>query len=75
VTTANDWWDLPYAAIAAGAQSALGLVRGHWEHSAPITWPPPETYREVKRIAQRVLPGAVYKRRLLGRYTLFWTKP
>ena len=72
---ANDWWDLPYAAMAVGAQSVISMFRGYWEHSAPIAWPPPETYRGMKRIARRVLPGAVYQRRVLGRYTLIWTKP
>ncbi len=72
---ANDWWDWPYAAVAESARSALGFVHGHWEHSAPMAWPPPETYREMKRISSRVLPGVRYKRHLLGRYSLIWTKP
>ena len=72
---ANDWWDWPYAAVAEGARTALGLFHGHWEHSAPMAWPPPETYREMKRISSRVLPGVRYKRHLLGRYSLIWTKP
>jgi SAM-dependent methyltransferase len=72
---ANDWWDWPYAAVAGGARTAIGLVRGYWEHSAPLAWPPPETYRELKKISNRVLPGCRYHRLLLGRYLLIWTKP
>lgn len=72
---ANDWWDLPCAAIGQSSRLALGLVRGHWEHSAPIAWPPPETYRQMKRIAAEVLPGSRYRRHLLGRYSLIWKKP
>jgi SAM-dependent methyltransferase len=71
---ANNWWDLPYAMVAHGSRTALGLVRGQWEHSAPITWPPPQTYREIRRISRRVLPGVRYNRHLLGRYSLIWTK-
>ena len=72
---ANSWRDLPYALISHSARVALGLVRGHWEHSAPMAWPPPVTYGEMKRISSRVLPGVRYRRHVLGRYSLVWTKP
>ena len=72
---ANDWWDAPYAAVAHSAQLILGFARGRWEHSAPIVWPPPATYVEMEWIASRVLPGVRYRRHLLGRYSLLWTKP
>lgn len=72
---ANDWWDAPYAVVAHNAQLILGFARGRWVHSAPMVWPPPATYLEMKRIASRVLPGVRYKRHLLGRYSLLWTKP
>lgn len=51
------------------------LTKTYWQHSAPIVWPPPETYGQVKSIAQRLLPGVQYRRHLLWRYTLVWTKP
>jgi SAM-dependent methyltransferase len=72
---ANNWWDVPGAVVGCGARLVLGRVRGHWEHSAPMAWPPPATYREMKQISSRVLPGVTYKRHLLGRYSLIWTKP
>ena len=72
---ANNWWDLPYATVGHSTRLLLGLVRGHWEHSAPMVWPPATTYLDVKRIASRVLPGVHYRRHLLGRYSLIWTKP
>jgi hypothetical protein len=72
---AYNWWDLPYAAIGQSVRVALGFVHGHWEHSAPMLWPPPVTYLEMEHIAGRVLPGALYKRHLLGRYSLIWKKP
>ena len=71
---ANSWWDVPYALVGHGAQRGLGLVRRHWEHSAPMVWPPPATYRAMKHIARRVLPGVRYRRHLLARYSLVWTK-
>lgn len=71
---ANDWWDLPHALVGHTARLVVGLVRGNWEHSAPMLWPPPATYREMKRTARRVLPAVRYRRHLLGRYSLIWTK-
>ena len=72
---ASSWSDLPYALVGHGARIALGIVRGHWEHSAPTTWPPPVTFGEMKRLSSRVLPGMRYRRHLLGRYSIVWTKP
>jgi hypothetical protein len=72
---ANNWWDLPYAAVAHASRTALGFVRRLWEHTAPMAWPPPLTYLEIKKTSRRVLPGVRYRRHLLGRYSLIWTKP
>jgi SAM-dependent methyltransferase len=47
----------------------------HWETAAPKVWPPPHTYTEARRIAERVLPGVRYRRHVLFRYSLVWTKP
>jgi hypothetical protein len=33
------------------------------------------TYRQVRRLAGRVLPGGRYRRRLYWRYSLVWHKP
>jgi 2-polyprenyl-3-methyl-5-hydroxy-6-metoxy-1,4-benzoquinol methylase len=71
---ANAWSDLPLAAVALGARLVLGTIRGHWEHSAPMCWPPPLTYREMKALSARVLPGVRYRRHALGRYSLVWRK-
>ena len=51
------------------------LNKRYWEHAAPVLWPPPETYSHVRRIAQRLLPGAQFRRHLLWRYSLVWRKP
>jgi SAM-dependent methyltransferase len=50
-------------------------TRTYREHSAPKVWPPPHTYSEVRQIAESVLPGVRYRRHLLWRYSLAWTKP
>ena len=71
---ANDWWDWPYAAIAHWSQVILRGWYGHWQHSAPMIWPPPVTYLGMKRIATRVMPGVSYRRLLLGRYLLIWKR-
>jgi hypothetical protein len=47
----------------------------YWEDSAPRIWPPPHTFKQTHRLARRVLPGVRYRRLLLWRYSLVWTKP
>ena len=46
-----------------------------WEHSAPIVWPPPHTYADVRTAAARSLPGARWRRLVLWRYAIVWMKP
>ena len=50
---------------------------GRWPaaHQPPLVWPPPLSYRQLRRLAERLLPGARYRRHLYGRYSLVWTKP
>jgi hypothetical protein len=38
-------------------------------------WPPPDSFGQTRRLARRVLPGVRYRRLLLWRYSLVWTKP
>jgi hypothetical protein len=66
--------DLP-AEVGAVAHRVLMATRTYWEHSAPQVWPPPETYQAMRRIARRELPDVRYRRHLLWRYSLVWTKP
>ena len=44
-------------------------------HQPPLVWPPPLSYRQMRRLAERLLPGARYRRHLYWRYSLIWTKP
>jgi 2-polyprenyl-3-methyl-5-hydroxy-6-metoxy-1,4-benzoquinol methylase len=67
--------DLPAEIGGAVAHRILRATRTYWEHSAPKIWPPPETYAAMRRIARRELPGVRYRRHLLWRYSLIWTKP
>nr|WP_300142588.1 class I SAM-dependent methyltransferase [Propionicimonas sp.] len=53
----------------------LSRRRGFWDHTAPTVWPPPHSYREVRRLASRVLPGVRWRRLPLWRYALLWHKP
>jgi SAM-dependent methyltransferase len=68
--------DLPRELAAAVATRALKVKHGgYWEHPAPQVWPPPQTFAEVRRTAEEVLPGALVRRRILWRYVLTWTRP
>jgi SAM-dependent methyltransferase len=67
--------DLPFAAAGAIGHRVLRLRRSYWEDSAPRLWPPPAAFSETRRVARRVLPGVRYRRLLLWRYSLVWSKP
>jgi SAM-dependent methyltransferase len=60
---------------AASARDRRGAAGRAAAYQAPVTWPPPLTYRDTRRLASRVLPGARYRRRLYWRYSLVWAKP
>jgi SAM-dependent methyltransferase len=44
-------------------------------YQPPAVWPPPLSYRSMRRLAARVLPGAVFRRHLYWRYSLVWARP
>jgi hypothetical protein len=69
------WYDLPFAAVALAARLTLRIVRGGWRHTAPMRWPPPLNYGEMKTLSAELLPGVRFRRHLLGRYSLVWYKP
>ncbi|OZM81994.1 bifunctional 2-polyprenyl-6-hydroxyphenol methylase/3-demethylubiquinol 3-O-methyltransferase UbiG [Pseudonocardia sp. MH-G8] len=68
-------YDLPYVLAGAVAHRWHRRRRSYWEHSAPTVWPPPDTVADVRRTAERELPGARLRRHALWRYSLVWTKP
>ncbi len=52
-----------------------GLGQLWTESSGPTLWPPPETYSGMRSKARAVLPGSSFRRLVLWRYLLTWTKP
>jgi SAM-dependent methyltransferase len=60
----------------AGIPAALVYrrLKDKSDPGAPIM-DPEMTWAEVRRTAVRVLPGARYRRHLLWRYSIVWTKP
>ena len=67
--------DLPFDVAGHVVNRTLKRSRMEWEDSAPRVWPAPLTYGHCRRMAASVLPGATFRRRLLWRYSLVWTKP
>jgi len=61
---------------AAGVPANLWYrrVRGESDPGAPVL-APDMTWSQVRSTAARVLPGVRYRRHLLWRYSLTWTKP
>jgi 2-polyprenyl-3-methyl-5-hydroxy-6-metoxy-1,4-benzoquinol methylase len=51
-----------------------GLGQLWTESSGPTLWPPPETYSGMRSKARAVLPGSSFRRLVLWRYLLTWTK-
>jgi SAM-dependent methyltransferase len=67
--------DVPVVLAGVVATRFHHLTKEYWEHPSPTVWPPPETYAGMRLLAEGVLPGVRFRRRLLWRYTLTWTKP
>ncbi|OBJ92019.1 SAM-dependent methyltransferase [Mycobacterium gordonae] len=55
--------------IACGV---VNQIRGKWEHTAPIKWPPPDTFAQLRAHVRAVLPGARVRRLLYGRVLITW---
>jgi len=67
--------DLIFDLAGIAADRLHKVTKTYWETSAPKIWPPAETYRQTRRAVETVLPGARYRRHLLWRYSITWTKP
>lgn len=65
------WWHL----ASAMACVIVNRVRGKWEHTAPIKWPPPDTFSQLRRHVRAVLPDARIRRLLYGRVLITWRAP
>ena len=73
VIPASAGTQLHKAASAIRRRSAPG--RRPQAYQPPVIWPPPMTYRDMRRLATDVLPGASYRHHLYWRYSLVWVKP
>jgi SAM-dependent methyltransferase len=67
--------DLPWELAGAVSTRAHKLRRTYWEHTSPMAWPPPETYRGMREIIEQELPGATFRRHVLWRWWCTWTRP
>jgi SAM-dependent methyltransferase len=73
--TRTQWRDWPWSTTAFASRGIAIAVRGKWQHTAPIAWPPPDTFSQLRQAAGDVLPGARFRRLLLGRYLMTWQAP
>jgi SAM-dependent methyltransferase len=67
--------DVPISLCATAVHQFFLLRRVYLEQASPTVWPPPESYAGMRELARAMLPGARYRRHLLWRYSLVWTKP
>jgi SAM-dependent methyltransferase len=67
--------DVVWDTAGLAAHQVLRRRRTEHETSAPKVWPPPDTYGAVARAARVALPGVVYRRHPLFRYSLVWRRP
>lgn len=75
IATSRSPVDIPYDLAGMVVTRVHKRSKGWWETAAPKTWPPPESFTGTRRIAARVLPGSRFRRHVLWRYSLVWTKP
>jgi SAM-dependent methyltransferase len=72
--------DIPRELAAAAGTRARQLAnwrqgRRLWGTPAPTVWPPDEDVHQTRTAVERELPGARFRRRLLWRWSVTWTKP
>lgn len=67
--------DIPLDLAGLVADRVYKRSRTYWDHAAPTVWPPPLTCGQARHVARESLPGARYRRHVLWRYSVRWTKP
>ncbi|MEO6629839.1 MAG: class I SAM-dependent methyltransferase [Aquihabitans sp.] len=66
--------DFAYDAVGVIGNRLIQRKRGWWNHAAPIA-APDRSYADVRRVANELLPGHHFVRRIYFRYTITWTRP
>ncbi|OBJ54831.1 SAM-dependent methyltransferase [Mycobacterium sp. 1423905.2] len=69
------WREGLWHLFSAVACLLVNRVKGKWEHTAPIKWPPAYTLRQLRDHVRAVLPGAQVRRLIFGRVLVTWTAP
>ncbi|WP_415975994.1 class I SAM-dependent methyltransferase [Rhodococcus sp. 077-4] len=64
--------EAPYWALTWVATAVIKRVRGNWKHTAPVSWPPPETLRQLRDNTRAALPDARVRRLLYNRILITW---
>lgn len=64
-------WHLTTAVRCA----VINRIKGKWEHTAPIKWPPPDTLAQLRENVSAVLPGARVRTLRYGRVLITWRAP
>lgn len=64
--------EAPYWFVTWVATAVIKRVRGSWSHTAPISWPPPETLRQLRDSTYAALPDARVRRLLYNRILITW---
>jgi hypothetical protein len=67
--------DLPWEVAAVVSHRAHLLSRTEGQPGSPTRWPPPHTHAQLRSLAEGVLPGVRFRRLVLWRASLVWTKP
>lgn len=74
LATSRSVWDLGHDLLGSVADRVLRRRHGWSEVTVP-TKRPRQSYSRVLRVAALMLPGCRYRRHVLFRYSLVWTRP
>src|SRR5260370_17004905 len=66
--------DIPIEVAGVVSHRIHAVTRAYWEQPSPPLWPPAKTYPAIRSISADVLPGVRFRRHVLWRYSLTWTK-
>jgi len=57
------------------ARGVIIRIKGKWQHTAPIKWPPSDTVRQLRSHVGHALPGAGVRLLPYGRVLITWRAP